>query len=100
MTTVHARAADEALVRLEGMALLAGLPLAAARAQLAVGLDVVVVCGRAPDGQRGVTQIAEVERRADDGPLAARDLWRRHDWPAAAPAGSTTPTSPTTGPAP
>ena len=39
MTTVHARAAGEALVRMEGMALLAGLPLAAARAQLAVCLD-------------------------------------------------------------
>ena len=33
MTTVHANGADEAVVRLEGMALLAGIPLAAARAQ-------------------------------------------------------------------
>lgn len=91
MTTVHARAADEALVRLEGMALLAGLPLSAARAQLEVGLDVLVVCGRGPEGQRGVTQIAEVEARGGDGPLATRDLWVRSGWrppPDAAPAGS------------
>lgn len=80
MTTVHARAADEALVRLEGMALLAGLPLSAARAQLAVGLDMVVVCGRGPDGQRGVTQIAEMAPRSDDGPLVTRDLWVRQGW--------------------
>lgn len=80
MTTVHARTADEALVRLEGMALLAGLPLSAARAQLAVGLDVLVVCGRGPDGQRGVTQIAEMAPRSDDGPLVTRDLWLRQAW--------------------
>ncbi|HWB72969.1 MAG TPA: ATPase, T2SS/T4P/T4SS family [Egibacteraceae bacterium] len=80
MTTVHARAADEALVRLEGMALLAGLPLAAARAQLEVGLDVFVVLSRGPDGRRGVVQVAEVARRGGDGPLRARELWRRTSW--------------------
>ncbi|CAN5882692.1 TadA family conjugal transfer-associated ATPase [soil metagenome] len=80
MTTVHARAADEALVRMEGMALLAGLPLAAARAQLAVGLDVVVALSRGPGGRRGVVQVAEVAPRAADGPLSARDLWRRSSW--------------------
>lgn len=81
MTTVHARAADEALVRLEGMALLAGLPLEAARAQLGVGLDVLVVCGRGPGGQRGVTQIAEVTARSPGAALATRDLWVRPGWP-------------------
>lgn len=80
MTTVHARAADEALVRLEGMALLAGLPLAAARAQLEVGLDLVVVCSRGPDGRRGVVQVAELTRRDGDGPLRSRELWRRSSW--------------------
>jgi pilus assembly protein CpaF len=79
MTTVHARAADEALVRMEGMALLAGLPLEAARAQLAVGLDVLVALGRGPDGARGVVQVAEVERTGG-GPLRSRDLWRRTAW--------------------
>jgi pilus assembly protein CpaF len=80
MTTVHARAADEALVRLEGMALLAGLPLAAARAQLEVGIDLLVVCSRGPDGRRGVVQVAELVRRDGDGPLRSRDLWRRSSW--------------------
>jgi pilus assembly protein CpaF len=80
MTTVHARAADEALVRLEGMALLAGLPLEAARAQLGVGLDLLVVCSRGPDGRRGVVEVAEVAPRAGDGPLRTRELWRRRSW--------------------
>jgi pilus assembly protein CpaF len=83
MTTVHARAADEALVRLEGMALLAGLPLDAARAQLEVCLDVLVVLGRGPGGARGVVEIAEIEPRVDGGRLRVRELWRRDAWPAA-----------------
>lgn len=80
MTTVHARAADEALVRLEGMALLAGLPLDAARAQLEVCLDVLVVLGRGPDGARGVVEIAEIDRRSGGGRLRTRELWRRDSW--------------------
>lgn len=80
MTTVHARTPGEALVRMEGMALLAGLPLAAARAQLEVGLDLVVATGRGPDGQRGVVEVAEVAGRDGDGPLRARSLWRRGRW--------------------
>ena len=80
MSTVHARAADEALVRLEGMALLAGLPLDAARAQLEVCLDLLVVLGRSGDGARGVTEIAEVVPREDGGRLRTRNLWRRDSW--------------------
>jgi pilus assembly protein CpaF len=80
MTTVHARAAGEALVRLEGMALLAGLPLSAARAQLEVGLDLIVVLSRGPDGRRGVVQIAEVTERGGDGPLRTREVWHRTGW--------------------
>jgi pilus assembly protein CpaF len=80
MTTVHARAADEALVRLEGMALLAGLPLEAARAQIEVGVDVLVVLSRGPQGRRGVVQVAEMRRRGGDGPLRVGDLWRREGW--------------------
>lgn len=77
MTTVHARAADEALVRLEGMALLAGLPVPAIRAQLAVSLDLVVVLGRDADGRRGLRQIACVDGTGSDGRLRWHDLWRR-----------------------
>lgn len=80
MTTLHAKAAEEALVRLEGMALLAGLPLEAARAQIEVGIDLLVVLSRGPDGRRGIVQLAEIARRGHDGPLQARDLWRREGW--------------------
>jgi pilus assembly protein CpaF len=80
MTTVHARTAGEALVRLEGMALLAGLPLEAARAQIEVGMDLFVVLSRGPGGQRGVLQVAEVAPRDGDGPLRVRDVWRRGRW--------------------
>lgn len=79
MTTVHARAATEALVRMEGMALLAGLPLQAVRAQLAVCLDLLVVLGRGPGGRRGVTEVAEVTGQTDAG-VAVRSLWQRTSW--------------------
>lgn len=80
MTTVHARAADEAVVRLEGMALQAGLPLPAARAQLGVALDVLAVMGRAPDGRRGVVEIAQARRPRGEGPLDVEPVWRRSSW--------------------
>lgn len=83
MTTVHARAADEALVRMEGMALLAGLPLDAARAQIEACLDLLVVLGRSAHGARGVVEVAEVRPRADGGRLRVRQLWRRDAWPEA-----------------
>ena len=80
MTTVHAKAADEALVRLEGMTLQAGVPLPAVRAQLAVGLDLFAVLSRGPEGQRGLVEIAElVPPRAGAAP-AVRVLWRREAW--------------------
>lgn len=60
MTTVHANSAADALVRLEGMALLAGTPLAAATAQLDAAVDVVVHLDR-PGGRRRVARIAEVQ---------------------------------------
>lgn len=65
MTTVHANGVEEALVRLEGMALLAGVPLAAARAQVATALDVVVALERGPDGRRRVGAVAEVATTPD-----------------------------------
>lgn len=81
MTTVHARAADEALVRLEGMALLAGLPLEAARGQIEVGVDLLAVLSRDRRGRRGLVQLAQVQRRPHgDGPLRVTDLWRRSTW--------------------
>lgn len=60
MTTVHASSAAQALIRLEGMALLAGLPLVAAQAQIGSAVDTIVALDRGPDGQRGVVEIASI----------------------------------------
>jgi len=60
MATVHANGADDALVRLEGMALLAGIPLSAARAQLGSAIDAIVVLRRDRDGRRRLGEVAEV----------------------------------------
>jgi pilus assembly protein CpaF len=60
MTTVHANGADEAIVRLEGMALLAGVPLDAARAQVAAAIDLVVALDRDREGRRRVAEVVAV----------------------------------------
>jgi pilus assembly protein CpaF len=75
MTTVHANGADEALVRLEGMALLAGVPLDAARAQVAAAVDLVVALDRDRDGRRQVSAIVEVALGRDGARTHAR--WSR-----------------------
>jgi pilus assembly protein CpaF len=61
MTTVHANGPDEAIVRLEGMALLAGVPLPAAQAQVAAALDLVVALDRDREGRRRVAAVVEVD---------------------------------------
>jgi pilus assembly protein CpaF len=61
MTTVHANGADEAIVRLEGMALLAGVPLDAARAQVAAAVDLVVALDRDRGGRRRVAEVVAVQ---------------------------------------
>jgi pilus assembly protein CpaF len=73
MTTVHANGAEEAIVRLEGMALLAGVPLAAAQAQVAAALDLVVALDRDGDGRRRVHAIVEVALGRDG--AVAREGW-------------------------
>jgi pilus assembly protein CpaF len=73
MTTIHANGADEALVRVEGMALLAGIPLSAARAQVATALDLVVALDRDPDGGRRVAALVEVVR--DGHAAGTRAVW-------------------------
>jgi len=72
LTTVHANGATDALVRLEGMALLSGTPLAAARAQIDSAVDLVVAVDR--DGrQRCVTEVVSVTGGAD---RTLTPLWR------------------------
>ncbi|HEX8206177.1 MAG TPA: CpaF family protein, partial [Solirubrobacteraceae bacterium] len=71
LSTVHAGSAEEALRRVETLALMAGLglPHAAVRDQVAGALDLVVHQARLPDGGRAVVSVAEVVRVAA-GPAA------------------------------
>ncbi len=74
MTTVHANGAAEAVVRLEGMALLAGIPLAAAAAQVGTALDLIVALDRDGGGRRHVREVVEVVSR--NGASRTHELWR------------------------
>jgi pilus assembly protein CpaF len=77
MTTVHANSPEDALRRVETLALMAGvgLPHTAVREQVASALDVVVHQVRLPDGSRVVESVTEVVRTA--GGTGARHLYRR-----------------------
>jgi len=69
LTTAHASSAYRALLRLETMAMMAGLelPLAAIQEQIRRGIDIVVHQERGPDGRRRIVEIAEVEPDAGPG---------------------------------
>jgi pilus assembly protein CpaF len=62
LSTVHANSPQDALARLETLALMAGvgLPHAAIAEQVRRGIDLVVHLQRCVDGSRRVTEIAEV----------------------------------------
>jgi pilus assembly protein CpaF len=87
LTTVHANSPEDALRRIETLALMAGvgLPHAAVREQVASAIGLVVHVARARDGSRRVESVAEVVRvvggagtreiyRLREG----RPLWRAH----------------------
>ncbi|MBI3522433.1 MAG: CpaF family protein [Chloroflexi bacterium] len=63
LTTAHANGPYHALLRLETMALMAGvdLPLAAVREQIRRGIDLVVHQERDGDGRRRITHVAEID---------------------------------------
>jgi pilus assembly protein CpaF len=65
LTTVHAKGPDDALRRIELLALMAGvaLPYAAVREQVASAFDVVVQVARGSDGARKLLSIHGIERR-------------------------------------
>src|SRR3954453_13627424 len=67
LTTVHANTPEDALRRVETLALMAGvgLPHAAVREQLAGALQIVVHQARGADGHRRVESVAEVVRLGD-----------------------------------
>jgi pilus assembly protein CpaF len=75
LCTVHAGSPEEALRRVETLALMAdvGLPYAAIREQVAGALDLVVHQARMSDGTRRVISVAEVVRVA--GGPATRELF-------------------------
>jgi pilus assembly protein CpaF len=76
LTTVHANSPEDALRRVETLALMAGvgLPHAAVREQVASAIDVVVHQARAADGRRRVECVAEVVRAP--GGAGTRELYR------------------------
>jgi pilus assembly protein CpaF len=75
LSTVHAGSPEEALRRVETLALMAGvgLPHAAVREQVADALDLVVHLSRMADGSRRVVAVSEVVRVA--GGPATRELF-------------------------
>lgn len=75
LSTIHAGSPEEALRRLETLALMAGvgLPHAAIREQIAGALDLLVHQARLPDGSRRVIAVSEVVRVA--GGPATREVF-------------------------
>lgn len=75
LTTAHANSAYQALLRLETMALMAGidLPLPAIREQIRRGIDLVIHQERTPTGERRIVELVEVDPNSADG-YGLRDL--------------------------
>jgi pilus assembly protein CpaF len=76
LSTVHANSPEDALRRIETLALMAGvgLPHEAIREQLGRGLDLVIHLARLTDASRRVVEVAEVVRTA--GSVGVRELYR------------------------
>jgi pilus assembly protein CpaF len=89
LTSVHANSPEDALRRVETLALMAGvgLPHSAVREQVASAVDLVVHQARGPSGSRRVESMAEVVRAP--GGAGTRELYRlRGDRPWWRPPGS------------
>ncbi len=79
LCTVHANGADEALVRLETLALFSGvdLPVDAIRRQIGAAIDGVVFVTRDRDGRRCVHSLAEVPAGSCGTAIATRTILDR-----------------------
>ncbi|HET8975694.1 MAG TPA: CpaF family protein [Solirubrobacterales bacterium] len=79
LSTVHANSPEDALRRVETLALMAGvgLPHSAIREQLGRGVDLVVHLARLGDGARRVVEVGEVVRTA--GSVGVREVYRAGD---------------------
>jgi pilus assembly protein CpaF len=77
LSTVHANSPEDALRRLETLALMAGigLPHVAIRGQLGRGIQLVIHLSRDADGARRVIALGEVVAAA--GGVGIREVWRR-----------------------
>lgn len=78
LSTVHANAPRDALIRLETLAQMSdlSLPTHVARMQVASAIQMIVQLARFPDGGRRVTAVAECRGLGDDGAYVAEDLYR------------------------
>jgi pilus assembly protein CpaF len=76
LSTVHANSPEDALRRVETLALMAGvgLPHEAIREQLGRGIDLGVHLARHSDGSRRVVEVSEVVRAA--GSVGVREVYR------------------------
>jgi pilus assembly protein CpaF len=83
LTTVHANSPEDALRRVETLALMAGvgLPHEAVREQAASALELIVHQARLADGSRAVESVTEVVRAV--GGAGVRELYRRGGEPRA-----------------
>src|SRR5687767_8610827 len=74
LSTVHANSPEDALRRIETLAMMAGveLPHSVVREQLGRGIDLIAHTVRDPDGSRRVAEVAEVTRAA--GSVGVRTL--------------------------
>ena len=77
LSTVHANSPEDALRRIETLALMAGigLPHEAIREQVRRGIGLVVHLAREADGARSVIAVAEATAVA--GGVGVRELWSR-----------------------
>lgn len=77
MGTLHANSPQDALNRLETMALMSKveLPLSALRSQISSAIDLIVQMSRQIGGRRLVTQVTEVLPLGDHGYYQTRDLF-------------------------
>ena len=78
MTTVHASSPQQALTRLETLALFSGLeiPIFALREQVSSAVEVIIQASRLPDHSRKVVCISEVEHLGANGEYKVRDIFK------------------------
>lgn len=76
LSTGHANGAEEMMLRLETMVLMAvDMPVEAVRNQIMAGIDIVVHLGRMRDGSRKVLKIAELKGKDAKGNIRLNTLY-------------------------